>query len=181
MYSEELFKRIVENYKKCYLHRNKVELEYFRCMGSFDDVIRNAALANNHGKRFHHQRRCQSGTLRKAHKKLKEIQEYIKTYKNFDDLHTLFVKELLPINGIGELYCYDTALRISAYLGYLPEKVYLHTGTREGAKKMGIIKDNKQKTIEIGCLPEPLRELEPHQIEDVLCIYKDLERISPCS
>ena len=67
---------------------------------------------------------------------------------------------------------YDTALRIGAKLGVAPVRVYLHTGTREGAKRLGI-ETKGVSALWPSELPEALRELEPYEVEDVLCIYKD--------
>lgn len=81
------------------------------------------------------------------------------------------------ICGIGKLTVYDTALRLGAYLGKRPQVVYLHRGTREGAKALGI--GCERRVLETKELPEPLRELEPHELEDLLCIYKEeLRRIA---
>jgi hypothetical protein len=56
-----------------------------------------------------------------------------------------------PIPGIGELAVYDTALRIGARLGLEPAKVYLHAGTRAGAKALGLAYGGR--TIELAELP----------------------------
>lgn len=74
------------------------------------------------------------------------------------------------VSGSDELYVYDTTLRIGAKLGLLPKKVYLHAGTRVGAKALGF--DGNARTLEISVLPKELRQLEPHEIEDALCIFK---------
>ena len=77
---------------------------------------------------------------------------------------------LEPISGAGELYVYDTSLRIGAKSNLLPTKVYLHAGTRVGARALGL--DGQAKTLEVSMLPPEFRQLEPHEIEDVLCIFK---------
>ena len=66
---------------------------------------------------------------------------------------------------------YDTAFRIGAKLNKLPTKVYLHTGTREGAKALGF--DGKVKSIGVYELQPEFQKLEPYEIEDILCIFKD--------
>ena len=45
------------------------------------------------------------------------------------------------------------------HLGLEPERIYLHSGTREGAKVLGF---TGRKTIEVHELPEELQVLEPH-------------------
>jgi hypothetical protein len=78
---------------------------------------------------------------------------------------------LQGIRGLGHLYTYDTALRIGAKLDLLPEKVYLHAGTRKGAKALGL--DWKARALEVASIPDELHELEPREIEDFLCIYEE--------
>jgi hypothetical protein len=75
-----------------------------------------------------------------------------------------------PIPGIGELTVYDTALRIGAHFGLEPERVYVHAGTREGARALGF--ENRRTTIDMNELPEPLQRLSAREAEDMLCIYK---------
>ena len=80
------------------------------------------------------------------------------------------------IPGVGSLMVYDTALRIGARLGALPKRVYLHRGTRVGARALHL--DYRQPTLEVSELPMALRELPPHEIEDLLCIYEsELSRL----
>jgi hypothetical protein len=74
------------------------------------------------------------------------------------------------INGLAELYAYDTAARIGAKLGLAPRQVYLHRGTREGAKNLGF--ESSRKTIARSELPVELRGLAADEIENLLCIYK---------
>jgi hypothetical protein len=52
---------------------------------------------------------------------------------DFGDLFHLVGAALDSIHGLGELYVYDTSLRIGAKLNLFPDRVYLHAGTRLGA------------------------------------------------
>jgi hypothetical protein len=65
---------------------------------------------------------------------------------------------------------YDTSLRIGAKLGFEPKHVYLHAGTRVGARALGL--DTSASYLRASELPAPLRALRPHEIEDALCIFK---------
>jgi hypothetical protein len=154
--------------------RAKEELDWFRQQPTLREAIRLAALAvNSNGKRYSHQRRLHQTVLEQARDILLENEGAIEACRGqyFDDLFALLEQLLTPIKGLGELYVYDTALRIGAKVGLLPRRVYLHAGTRVGAKALGF--DGKAKTIEVSQLPHWLRQLEPHEIEDVLCIFKD--------
>jgi hypothetical protein len=68
------------------------------------------------------------------------------------------------------LYIYDAAVRLGYYFKLAPEYVYLHRGTREGAKALGL--DYHGKCLEKEQVPTPVRVLSPAQIESFLCIYK---------
>ncbi len=75
------------------------------------------------------------------------------------------------MDGAGELYIYDVSLRIGSKLGLFPRKAFLHAGTRQGAKALGL--NSQLPWLEMDSLPEWLRELQPYQVEDFLCCYKD--------
>jgi len=90
---------------------------------------------------------------------------------DFDELHQRVDQAIGSLHGIGELTVYDTALRIGARLGFLPERVYLHSGTRVGARALGL--DWRATVLDVSDLPRELRDLRPHEIEDCLCIFKD--------
>ena len=53
-----------------------------------------------------------------------------------------------------------------------PEKVYVHSGTRDGARKL-LPDFAVDETIEMNELPAPIRRLKPREVEDFLCVYKD--------
>jgi len=164
--------QIVEDYDQKYKKEAEKELEWFKIQKSLEDVISNAALAKGpSGKRFNHQRRIQRSVLEQARKILLENIDKIRNAKNFDGLYNIIEELLQNLHGVGELYIYDTALRIGAKLGFEPDKIYLHRGTREGAKYLGL--NFNRKYLKMAEIPHELRKLKPREIEDALCIYKD--------
>jgi hypothetical protein len=50
-----------------------------------------------------------------------------------------------------------------------PDRIYLHAGTREGARALGLGGTALSKSE----LPKAFHRLSPGEIEDCLCIYKD--------
>ena len=50
----------------------------------------------------------------------------------------LVERELMGIRGIGVLTVYDVATRIAAHLDLEPARVYVHAGTAEGARALGL-------------------------------------------
>jgi hypothetical protein len=164
-------KSIVRIYIAKIRPRAQTELDWFKQQPTLKSAINLAALAtNSNSKRYSHQRRLKKETLERARIILSANLENIEKCGSFDELFTLIEIALQSVGGIGELFVYDTALRIGAKLNLFPDEVYLHTGTRVGAKALGF--DGKATAIEITALPIELRQLEPHEIEDVLCIFK---------
>jgi hypothetical protein len=165
-------KTIVRSYIRHIRPLAETELAWFQDQPDIRTAIERAALAvNSRGKRYAHQRRLKRKTLEQAREILLRCEYRIRKAKDFDTLFDLIETLLEPVSGIGELYLYDTALRLGATLNLHPSKVYLHAGTRTGAHALGL--DAKARALEIAALPEPLRMLRPHEIEDVLCIFKN--------
>ena len=89
-------------------------------------------------KRYSHQRRIKRAAIQESLAILSRLEGRIRSCADFSSLFKLVKDELADVPGIGELYVYDTALCIGAK-GVLPEKVYLHAGTRSGARNLGLI------------------------------------------
>jgi len=136
------------------------------------DAIANAAMAvRGDGSRCSHHWRKPKALLAESRRRLLEIEPAIAAARDFDALIDVVGAALREIKGLGPLYVYDTALRIGYRLGRLPERVFLHAGTRAGAAALGL--DVKRDTIARNELPPPLSEFSAAAIEDILCIYKD--------
>jgi hypothetical protein len=170
--SDMVFNAIVHKYIADIRPRAQAELTCFQQQPTLRSAIERAALAINcQDKRFRHQCRLKQAALEEAKHALLAQNKAIGCQENFDELFNLVEKLTRSIEGIGELYVYDTSLRIAAKLNCLPTKVYLHAGTRRGAQALGL--DGKAKALEVSAFPVELQQLAPHEIEDVLCIFKD--------
>ncbi len=131
-------------------------------------AIRNAALSvDRFGRRMSHQRRVPSAILRNVAAQLLEREHEVSAAKAFRDLHGQVERICGPIRGAGELLTYDVAFRIGSFLGIEPDIVYLHAGTRKGARLLGV----RGKVARVDAFPHALRRLEPWQLEDFLCRY----------
>jgi len=158
---------MVNEYRRHHSPGHSHELEFFRGL-SPDEAVWHAALATNGGgKRYNHQRRLRKASMEQAKKALLGLVDHLSTLKPFDQLHDYLSELLLPIPGLGKLYIYDTAIRLGAKFDTLPSSVYLHAGTRVGARALGLSGDKAR----IKDLPAVLHILEPHELEDFLCIY----------
>lgn len=144
-YDEKKAEVIIQTYTTQIRPRANEELNWFRQQPTLSETICLAALAvNSKGKRYPHQRRLSKAVLEQARDILLANEKQISQSTDFDDLFTLLERLLAHVKGLGELYVYDTALRIGAKLGMLPKRVYLHAGTRVGAKALGF--DGRMKT-----------------------------------
>jgi len=147
------------------------EQRWFAIQRTIEDAIWFAAVAQGpKGQRLSHQRRIPAALLAECSRRLLAAARSLSHSRSFDQLHQHVQSIVGGIRGIGELYIYDTALRIGAKLGLEPTAIFLHAGTRDGAKALGF--EPSRKTVSMSELPHALRALEPREIEDVLCIYK---------
>lgn len=148
------------------------QLDWFRRQTSLHDAVVIVARAiDGRGKRFRHQTRIKRAALAEAERLLLENVGGLAEARSFHELWLLIERVLSHVAGLGELYVYDTALRIGAYRNLLPDRVYLHAGTRTGAKRFGLNTRNR-RWLDVSMLPFPLRDLPAQEIEDILCIYK---------
>ncbi|SRR5581483_493743 len=178
---------IVRKYRRDNLAKASRELDAFRTM-TFDDAVVHASLAErfdgrrNRWLRYDHQRRIPRASLEKVQRRLRKAP--LKQCGTFHELLTVVDEATEEVPKVGELMVYDTALRIGANLGLEPDRVYLHAGTRVGARKLGF--GASAHWIDRRDLPETLRSLPPWQVEDILCIFKawlsdDIGRTAKCA
>ncbi len=164
---------IVQDYIHSHRHKSIRELRYFRKLPSLEVAITEAGLARRldgkRYKRYSHQRRIPRKALETATRRLHRAT--LRAAHSFTDLITRVNTAVRSIHGIGELYVYDTTLRLGGHLRRLPREVYLHAGTRRGARALGL--DHRLGSVSPNQLPAALRRLRPHEVEDLLCIYKD--------
>ncbi|MEK6285973.1 MAG: hypothetical protein AABO57_09560 [Acidobacteriota bacterium] len=161
---------VVQSYRETCQSRLEAQLRTFGDEPTLQSAVARAALAETpDGKRYSHQRRIKRVVLREMRRRLLEIG--FSKLRSFDEIHNAVDQAIGSIRGVGDLLLYDTALRIGAKLGIMPDRVYLHSGTRRGARALGL--PSKRRSISIAELPVALRGLKPHEIEDCLCIFKD--------
>jgi hypothetical protein len=164
------FDEIVAAYIRDYRQNARAEMRLFRILRTPSSAIRIAALCElPSGKRHPHQRRIPKPVLENAEARLQAIGRTLANVADFSALHRLVRDEIGSIRGIGALTVYDIAHRIGAHFGKVPRLVYLHAGTRTGARAFNI----SGESFDPGILPEVFSRLTPSEIEDCLCIFKD--------
>jgi hypothetical protein len=149
------------------------ELEWFAGQCTFAQALDEAAHARDkRGKRLHHQRRLLMHVIPQSHLLIQARAQQLGRSQSFDDLLSQIEQILSVVNHAGDLYFYDTALRIGTYLGLHPTCVFLQTGARTGAKKLSL--GHKTRSLPLSAFPEPFHALAPFEMENVLCIYKQV-------
>lgn len=165
---------IVNCYIRCCRPGAVKELSKFKPV-SLSEAIKMAGTARDpEGKKFAHQWRIQNSVLEKFADRLERNRAEISASRTFEGLFDIICgirKAKADLKGIGKLTIYDTALRIGTNLGLRPDHIYLHAGTTDGAKALDLY-DGQDRLDPIG-VPKVLNRLEPYEIEDLLCIYKD--------
>ena len=99
----------------------------------------------------------------------------LKAIADFETLHNALLQlsgnkgnKYRRVYGIGPLHIYDTAICLKQ-----PTIVYLHSGTKKAANAMGIYGPTAELSDFVAKFPE-LDKLTPLQLEDFLCIYKEV-------
>jgi hypothetical protein len=162
---------MVREFIDAYRERECNELAFFN-ERSLEEALEFAALAkDSRGKRFSHQRRLTRKSLQQGKQFIMGLHGAFQMAESFEEILKTIRDVTAQVHGLGELYAYDTALRISAKTGHEPKHVYLHAGTRVGAKRLGI--STNRDYVPMLELPEALQQLKAHEVESFLCIYKN--------
>jgi hypothetical protein len=165
-----MLNEIVSDYILAYRDNARAEMRFFEIQRSSAAAIRKAALCElPSGNRHPHQHRIPKSQLQEAEVRLQAIGRKLARAADFSALHKLVEDEIGSIEGIGALAVYDISHRIGAHFGKAPQLVYLHAGTRAGARVFNISGD----AFDPRKLPKAFSRLTPSEIEDCLCIYKD--------
>jgi hypothetical protein len=139
---------------------------------TIDDAITVSVMSKDkYGNKHSHQWRICNDVYEEFKFSLLNVKDRIEKAKNFDELVNIIDRH--KPHGVGEVFCYDTTVRIGFWLNLLSEKVYIHAGTRIGLQNL-FVKKISIKTICKDKLPEPFcsSDLSPGQLEDFFCIFK---------
>jgi hypothetical protein len=124
---------IVASYVANYRWSATAEHAFYGQPPSLTAAVERAALCvRPDGKRHSHQTRIPRRSLAEANQRLQAAP--IASCRSFDELHAVVEEWTRDVPKIGDLAVYDIAHRIGAYLGLEPTLVYLHCGTRVGAR-----------------------------------------------
>jgi hypothetical protein len=165
------FDDIIDDYIRHHRAGARADIAEFRNLPSLKDAIYHAALCHRLPcqKRHPHQYRIPMAVLQAAERELQQARPLLARATSFGTLHYEIERTIGGLAGIGALTVYDIAHRIGAKLRKKPKLVYLHRGTRVGARRPGFT----GKMLDPRSLPSAFSRLSPDEIEDCLCIYKD--------
>lgn len=128
---------LLRDYDLHHAPRHREELKWFAEQETFERLIQLVARAESRrGKRLNHQRQISREAIATAERALSASHASLRSARSFEDLIDAVTAVALRIRGAGELYCYDGAVRLGAFLGLEPKYIYLHAGTRRGAKAL---------------------------------------------
>lgn len=162
--------------------RRSREHEWWRAeQEPYHEILRRVGLANLFEKRHPHQYLLRRGLPQRAVEALGAVESELRNAATFDELFKIVRCAFQRYPGLGELAIYDAADRLRHRLGLRSvDTVYLHRGARDGARVLlGRFQRGQSQRIERSLLPAPLHERCPHEIEDILCVYKDQFSIAP--
>jgi hypothetical protein len=166
------FEGIVDAYKSGHRRGAREQMYFYAAQRPLTKAVRVAALCLDEcGKRHDHQRRIRRGLLSEAERRLQARQEELAACATFDELFESVCEVVGGILGIGRrgVTAYDIATRIGASRGLKPAYIYLHCGTLEGARTLGL----RGRKLSRDQFPEAFRALTPAELEDCLCIFKN--------
>lgn len=113
---------VVQTYLETCQPRLEAQLCTFASEPTLQSAVARAALAETPGgKRYKHQHRIKRVVLQAILRLLLEID--LSRMRSFYELHTAIDQASGSVRGVGELLVYDTALRIGAKLGKMPDRV----------------------------------------------------------
>jgi hypothetical protein len=131
---------IIQEYKKFSVGcvRNDKVIKFCKEAPNLEMAITRASMAKNeYGHKHVHQKRFVGDEkLKLLREKLLRQRTEIQKINSFDELFEIVVKTNVFDNARDSLTVYDTALRLGFFLDKLPDRIYLHEGSRVGVEKI---------------------------------------------
>lgn len=165
----------IQCYKNNYDTLVEEENQFYQSASSVEEAILRAAQSQNiDGKMNNHQKRLgESLCTDIACQLVKQSDKIIEAQKNgFKTLHNYILEYTQTIRRVGQLYVYDVSARLAKYFNLPIHDVYIHAGTRKGARYLELAEQNG--IIPHKELPNVIKEnLSADEVENFLCICKD--------
>lgn len=150
------------------------EIRFYRSQPNLAVVIELASAGTKpNGRRDSHQRWLRDHWIAEIRTELEDVFTDLENCCSFEALFAIVEG---AVKSQRELMVYDTALRIGAFLGLLPRRVYLHRGAKEGASYLGV---TGKRSAPRSDFPAEFQRLKCYELEDCLCFARnDLARLA---
>ena len=163
----------IADYRENELRELHELVRFFKSL-PFHSAIEYAASGVTPHRKIHpHQRGIGVKQLRQSAALLREYNSAIRKAKSF--AHLFFITEAVKseLKGLGDLWSYDTALRMAFNRGktFFPQAVFVQRGVMKGIKKIFKKMPVKQRTLPVKIFPKEVRSLKPFEIENFLTIW----------
>jgi hypothetical protein len=163
----------IADYREAEL-RELHELQRFFKSLSFAAAIEYAASGVTPHRNIHpHQRRIAVKRLRQSAALLKNFTAFIRKAKSFADLFVIAEAVKSEVKGLGDLWSYDTALRMAFNRGktFYPQAVFVQGAVMKGVKKIFSKIPMSGRTLPIKIFPREIRQLKPFEAENFLSVW----------
>jgi hypothetical protein len=176
-------KNYLDEYLNFYLKLNDLEsVIRLSCLGLFDISNDDRIYRVRHPHQHHYinfkgeERGIEVSKLHEMSDNLLKCFSTLYQANTFEDIFEIIKSE--KIHGFGPLAIYDTSVRIGFSRKIYPNNVYLHAGAQKGMSNLerkGFVPSriSERSTVPLNKIPEELKLLNPIQIENFLCLYKD--------
>lgn len=162
---------LLADYRKEYMTGARAERDGYAGVPLEDAIMRAGMGKRADGSHHPHLYRVPTLALRQGVAQMLIEMNAIRACSDFDALHGKLARIAQSINGLGKLWVYDTAVALAGCLAIAPSQIYLHAGTAEGARALGVRARKRwhksewpQEFIDSG--------LTADDLENFLCIYR---------
>jgi hypothetical protein len=163
----------IADYRENELRELHELMRFFKSLPFHSAVEYAASGVTPHRKIHPHQRGIGVKQLRKSAALLKEYTSDIRKAKSFSNLFLITEAVKSELKGLGDLWSYDTALRMAFNRGrtFYPQAVFVQGGVMKAIKKIFSKKLVKQRTLPVKIFPREIRTLKPFEIENFLTLW----------
>ena len=154
------------------------EMERFFKSLSFHSAIEYAASGVTPHRKIHpHQRGIGVRQLRQSAVLLKKYTPVIRKARSFANLFIVTENVKSELKGLGDLWSYDTALRLAFNRGktFYPRAVFVQRSDMKGIKKIFLKIPMKQRTLPVKIFPKEMQSLKPFEIENFLSVWGKID------
>lgn len=177
-----IIKKEIEHYQigsGNYLQNVKTAFEKFNLKEAIEKAAKSIDPTNDN-KMFSHQRRVGFKVANRGYELLKQREDDLRSCQSFEEILAITDEVSKQIYRLGQLWSYDTALRIGFQKEIYPKNVYLQSGVKNGYKKI-FNQNSKNRFEEKNKFPKELQILEPYEIENFLCVWgNDKQKNKSC-